>query len=49
MGQREGTSEGDLEKVRRMYNCKTTNPTDSNNNNSQISNIFNIFNIFKIN
>ncbi|XP_075210129.1 hatching enzyme 1.2-like [Lycorma delicatula] len=49
MGQREGVTEGDLEKVRRMYHCKNTNPSNESNNNNQISNIFNIFNIFKVN
>lgn len=46
MGQREGVTEGDLEKVRRMYNCKNSGGTDSNSQNG-FQNMLNIFNIFK--
>ncbi|XP_039292598.1 astacin-like metalloendopeptidase [Nilaparvata lugens] len=49
MGQRVGVTEGDLEKVRRMYNCpeQMSNGTSGNSPGVNPSNFFNILNIFK--
>lgn len=49
MGQRDGVTEGDLEKVRRMYNCteQMSNTTSGNSPGVNPGNFLNILNIFK--